>query len=190
MTNRPHHDGRRLGVAAAGALTALALALPAWTVGREPDPSTSRTSSTSSPSVPLAGRPAVALPDCPAHYGGEAPWVPAEPPSGLVLGDRLVPEPVPGAALICAYTSENHLSQRGVALAGSRRLTGSLQALPDDLGLLVEPRAMGCTDMGGRQTDYLVALTYPQGVLWVSGADGPNGCVLTSNGARTANGVQ
>jgi hypothetical protein len=134
---------------------------------------------------------------CPARYAGQAPWVPARP-SGVGVGggggSRLVPQKTPSSALICAYGGSNTAAQQaGWALSGRRSLTGGLTDLA---GLLTwQPRRVPgqeipCTDMGGRQTNYLIGLSYSGGAtIWVSATDDPNACVGTTNGEFASSGV-
>lgn len=126
---------------------------------------------------------------CPATYTGQAPWVPARP-AGIDGRARLVPAATPSSALVCAYAGDNTARQQaGWALSGRRRLTGGLAELAALLSR--QPRAprqpMACTDMGGKQTNYLIGLTYPGGGrIWVTATDDPNGCVATTNGEFTS----
>lgn len=47
-----------------------------------------------------------------------------------------------------------------------------------------------CTAVGGKQTNYLIGLTYPGGGrTWVASTDDPNDCVATSNGEFSSFGV-
>ncbi len=173
-----------LPFAAAAAVVAVVLG-SVWAVGvlgshrSAPTPATSRIS-------------ARAL-SCPARYAGQAPWVPARP-AGVGGGSRLVPEKTPSSALMCAYVGSNTASQQaGWALSGRRSLTGGLTDLA---GLLTwQPRRVpgqeiACTEMGGKQTNYLIGLTYYGGAtVWVSATDDPNGCVGTTNGEFASSGV-
>jgi hypothetical protein len=131
---------------------------------------------------------------CPARYAGQAPWVPARPAGVVGGGLRLVPQKTPSSALICAYVGSNTAPQQtGWALSGRRPLTGGLTDLA---GLLTwQPRRVPgqeipCTDMGGRQTNYLIGLSYSgAATIWVSATDDPNACVGTTNGEFASSGV-
>ena len=139
---------------------------------------------------------------CPRLYGpgptlagpGE-PWVPGSPsvPDG---GARMVPEQVPSAALVCRYpdgaidTASPDEPYR-VPLEGGVRLAGGLDAVAADLTWLPKERLGAertCTAIGGPTTYYLLGLTYPDGVVWVSGAKDPNSCHQSWNG-RFASGA-
>jgi hypothetical protein len=123
---------------------------------------------------------------CPASYAGHAPWVPARP-AGVDGRSRLVPQRTPRSALVCAYAGSNTSKrQAGWALSGRRSLTGGLAGLAGQLTW--QPRRLpgqqaACTLIGGKQTNYLIGLTYRGGgTIWVAATDDPNDCVSTSNG--------
>src|SRR5579859_7872584 len=120
---------------------------------------------------------------CPARYAGQAPWVPAQP-AGVDGRTRLVPQTTPSSALVCAYAGSNTARQQaGWALSGQRRLTGGLAALAAQLSLQPRGTPGACTLVGGKQTNYLIGLTYPGGGrIWVAATHDPNDCVATSNG--------
>ena len=127
---------------------------------------------------------------CRARYAGQAPWVPARP-AGVDGRARLVPQRTPSSALICAYAGSN-IARRltGWALSGRRRLTGGLAALAAQLTWQPRGTPPACTDVGGKQTNYLIGLTYPGGGrIWVAATQDPNDCVATSNGEFTSFGV-
>jgi len=127
---------------------------------------------------------------CRARYAGQAPWVPARP-AGVDGRARLVPTQTPGSALICAYPGSNMARrQTGWALSGRRRLTGGLAALAAQLSWQPRGQQGRCTLVGGKQTNYLIGLTYPGGGrIWVAATKDPNDCVATSNGEFTSFGV-
>lgn len=153
------------------------------------------------PSLSPAPAAATSASTCPTTYGPTTtsgrggPWVPGSPsvPDG---GARMVPERAPTAALVCRYP--DGLADTGspdaryrVPLDGSRELTGGLDALAADLTWLSRERLGAprtCTAMGGPTTRYLLGLTYPDGVVWVSGAKDPNACDQSWNG-RFASGA-
>jgi hypothetical protein len=126
------------------------------------------------------GTTVAALPSCPEKLPGQVP------PGSVPASDRLVPVQVPSAAVLCSYKgAADSQAEAGSALSGTRQLTGSLQQIPQDLAWL--PRKQSdetkmCTMMAGPSTRYLLGLTYPDGVVWVSTADDPNGCADTTNG--------
>jgi len=120
---------------------------------------------------------------CPATYAGQAPWVPARP-AGAGGRTRLVPQTTPSSALVCAYAGSNTATQQtGWALSGRRRLTSGLAALAAQLTWQPRGPVGACTDIGGKQTNYLIGLTYPGGGrMWVAATQDPNDCFATSNG--------
>lgn len=120
---------------------------------------------------------------CPAKYAGRPPWVPARA-AGLDSRARLVPPATPSSALICAYAGSNlDRRQAGWALSGRRRLTGGLTTLAAQLSWQPRGSTGFCTLAGGKQTNYLIGLTYPGGGrIWVAATHDPNDCVGTSNG--------
>ncbi|HLQ54822.1 MAG TPA: hypothetical protein VK162_11170 [Streptosporangiaceae bacterium] len=130
---------------------------------------------------------------CPASYAGQAPWVPARP-AGVDGRSRLVPQRTPSSALVCAYTGSNTANrQAGWALSGRRSLTGGLAGLAGQLTW--QPRRRpgqptACTLVGGKQTNYLIGLTYSGGgTIWVAATHDPNDCVSSSNGKFASFGV-
>ena len=126
----------------------------------------------------------VAVLTCPEVFGGKPPWVPAGP-TGVDGHSRLVPVDVPARALVCAYPGTNYeKKQSGWKLGSGRTLSAGLDRLAAELTWLPRGRARGgvCSAVGGPQTDYLIGLSYPGGVVWVSSADEPNQCIGTSNG--------
>jgi len=130
---------------------------------------------------------------CPARYAGQAPWVPARP-DGVDGRSRLVPQQTPSSALICAYAGSNTATRQvGWALSGRRSLAGDVAGLAGQVTW--QPRRVPgqqvfCTLMGGRQTNYLIRLTYPGGAtIWVAATDEPNECVDASNGEFTSSGI-
>ncbi len=127
---------------------------------------------------------------CRTRYAGQAPWVPARP-AGIDGRTRLVPQQTPSSALICAYAGSNTARQQtGWALSGQRRLTGGLAALAAQLNLQPRGTPGACTLVGGKQTNYLIGLTYPGGGrIWVAATKDPNDCVATSNGEFSSFGV-
>jgi hypothetical protein len=131
-----------------------------------------------------------AHPSCPARYAGRAPWVPARP-GGSDGRARLVPPTTPSSALVCAYAGSNLATQQaGWALAGRRRLTGGLAALAAQLSWQPRGAPGPCRAIGGKQTNYLIGLTYPGGGrIWVASSDDPSDCVATSNGEFSSFGV-
>jgi hypothetical protein len=127
------------------------------------------------------------------RYDGSAPWVPAKP-VGVDGSSRLVPQATPSSALVCAYRGSNMAEQKaGWALSGQRSLVGGLGRLADELTW--QPRSipgqqLGCLDVGGLQTNYLIGLSYPDGAtIWVSATDEPSECFGTSNGEFTSPGI-
>jgi len=126
---------------------------------------------------------------CPARYAKPAPWVPAKP-AGVDGRSRLVPRRTPWSALVCSYAGSNIGRQSGWALSGRRVLDGGLARLAAQLSR--QPRKIpgqqiACTLVGGRQTNYIIGLTYPGGgVVWVAATVDPNACVTTSNGEFTS----
>jgi hypothetical protein len=127
---------------------------------------------------------------CPARYAGSAPWVPARP-AGVDGRARLVPRTTPSSALICAYDGSNTARrQAGWALSGRRPLAGGLAALAAQLSWQPRGAPGACTAIGGKQTNYLIGLTYPGGGrIWVAATLDPNDCVATSNGEFSSPGV-
>ncbi len=125
---------------------------------------------------------------CPATVASATtrPDVPQQPTADT--GGRLVPTEVPTQALLCRYEGPQELfrSPPPVPLVGQRELTG-LERLPDDLFL---PRDLGaaryCQQPGGQRRAYLLRLTYPDGVVWVSTVTDPGGCATAGNGAFVA----
>jgi hypothetical protein len=130
---------------------------------------------------------------CPARYAKQAPWVPAKP-ADVDGRSRLVPQQAPRSALICAYAGSNMAKQQaGWALSGRRSLTGNLAGLAAQLSWqarLLPSQQVFCAGVGGRQTNYLIGLTYPGGgTMWVAATDEPGECVSASNGEFTSTSV-
>jgi hypothetical protein len=145
------------------------------------------------PAAAAGGAGRVPLLSCPVRYAGVAPWVPAKP-VGVNGSSLLVPQRTPSSALICAYSGSNlQPQQAGWALSGQRSLASGLAGLAAELTW--QPRSIpgqqiGCTAVGGPQTNYLVGLTYPGGGrIWVSATVEPNECFSTSNGEFTSWGI-
>lgn len=131
---------------------------------------------------------------CPASIAVGSGDVPRKPT--VDTAGRLVPARTPTSVLICRYGPLNNLglptSGRVVAQA---RLGGDLSGVARDLGSAkpIPLRARSdpaiqraCTDIGGPEIDYLMAVGYPDGVVWVTTAEEPNKCANASNGALTA----
>ncbi|HEV2451910.1 MAG TPA: hypothetical protein VGS62_08280 [Streptosporangiaceae bacterium] len=135
-------------------------------------------------------RTAAASPSCPARYAGRAPWVP-DRPIGVDGRARLVPPATPSSVLVCAYAGSNLARQQaGWALSGRRRLTGGLAALAAQLTWQPRGTVDACTLVGGKQTNYLIGLSYPGGGrLWVAATNDPNHCVTASNGEFSSFGL-
>ena len=127
---------------------------------------------------------------CPARYAGVAPWVPARP-AGVDGRARLVPRTTPSSAVVCAYAGSNmDRQQAGWVLSGRRPLASGLAALAAQLSWQASGTPGGCTLVGGKQTNYLIGLTYPGGGrIWVAATHDPNDCVATSNGEFSSSGV-
>lgn len=127
---------------------------------------------------------------CPARYGGPAPWVPARP-AGVDGRARLVPRTTPSSAVVCAYAGSNMARQQaGWLLSGRRPLASGLAALAAQLSWQPSGAPSTCTLIGGKQTNYLIGLTYPGGGrIWVAATHDPNDCVATSNGEFSSSGV-
>lgn len=140
------------------------------------------------PPVPSGSAPTGAPLACPQVYAGAAPWVP-DPPRGVDGQSRLIPPQPPARALLCAYDGDTGaVSQAGLALTGSRELSGGLDRLASDLTLVTRRASeVACTARGGPQVNYLLGLTYDSGTLWVSASDDPNRCNAATNGQFTAN---
>ena len=100
----------------------------------------------------------------------------------------MVPRQAPSRALICAYNVG--AGRPGSALTGTRHLAGRFAELAADLTWLPRQPAgasYACAAVGlGRQTDYLLGLTYPTGTEWVSSTDDVSECTTTSNGRFTS----
>jgi hypothetical protein len=127
---------------------------------------------------------------CSARYAGQDPWVPAQP-AGIDGHARLVPQQTPSFALICAYAGSNLASrQTGWALSGRQQLTGGLAALAAQLSWQPRSTSFVCPDVGGRQVNYLIGLTYRGGGrVWVAATQDPSGCTAASNGEFTSSGL-
>lgn len=107
--------------------------------------------------------------------------------------DRLVPQQVPTAVLVCRYEDTSIFGPTGtrerpteVELDAERVLTAGLERLPDDLAV---PRgeAFGvCSSAGGPTVPYLLRLDYPRGPVWLSTSTEVNSCAVVTNGAFTA----
>ncbi|MDQ1292789.1 MAG: hypothetical protein QG608_669 [Actinomycetota bacterium] len=166
VRRRQYRQGLSAGFAGVAAVALLVPAVSHLMTGDDPD----------------AAVAASAPPSCPAKLPGQVP-----PGSGSVPhSDRLVPVQAPAAAVLCSYKgAADSQAETGTALSGSRQLTGSLEQVAQDLAWL--PRKQSdetkmCTMMAGPSTSYLLGLTYPDGVVWVSTVDDPNGCADTTNG--------
>lgn len=130
---------------------------------------------------------------CPAQLPVEdaEPSVVAPPAAGPP--DRLVPEQVPTAALVCRYGDTGIFGPgsptarpASVALEGERTLTAGLEGVPDDLALPAGTRFGSCTEAGGPMVPHLVRFDYPAGPVWVSTSTDVNACAVVTNGAFTA----
>jgi hypothetical protein len=126
---------------------------------------------------------------CPADPGdgtGRSRTVPAPP--GVDTGGHLVPRQAPARAVVCRYQLRSYDPAKGEVRSWDLRagtLTGGLDRLGEDLWSF--PRAPGgwqpvCPLTGIlNPVDYLVALQYPGGTVWVSTA-APGQCEPTTNG--------
>jgi hypothetical protein len=116
--------------------------------------------------------------------------VPARP-AGVDGRARLVPRTTPSSALVCAYVGSNtDRQQAGWVLSGQRPLASGLAALAAQLSWQPSGAPSTCTLIGGKQTNYLIGLTYPGGGrIWVAATHDPNDCVATSNGEFSSSGV-
>ena len=129
--------------------------------------SVSAGSSSSTGSITTAAT--IAPPNCPSKYDGtNSIWVPALP-QGVDGPGRLTPNSTPTAALVCAYL---HTTADG-GLTGSRQLTGDLAPLASALS--AAPSAASAAPVACPQyfravdaDDYLIALRYPAGLIWVA----------------------
>ncbi|GAB95983.1 hypothetical protein BJY21_003676 [Kineosphaera limosa] len=130
------------------------------------------------------------------------PWLPE-----ASAGDRLVPETVPTAAIVCRYESdEEALRDRpgpthppapdalvaipDSTLTGSATLTGALDTIPAELAGL-PPATPGstpiCRAVAGPSVPYLLGLSYGDGGhLWVSTFLNPGNCSEATNGVFTS----
>ena len=153
---------------------------------------TSRTSSASSDDASSQEPPtraATAAARCPARLQAAArSEIPLPPVNGI--SSRLVPQTPARAALLCSYLGTNMDPIADQRLTTSRTLTSDLTALVRDLRWLpprIDGQSVYCTDVGGAQTNYLLALMLTDGTTaWVAAAQDPNGCVPASNGTFTA----
>ena len=140
--------------------------------------SPSATSATSAP--PRRAMPAES---CPARFPATKNGL---PPATVSSPDRLVPAQPIRAVALCSYDGTNMSPLAGRPLVEHRVLTGAFDSLT--AGLRWEPpgSAGACTLTGGAETDFLLGLTYDNGVLWIHSAKDPNDCTRTTNGAFTA----
>ena len=126
---------------------------------------------------------------CPETYQGAKPgWVPDRAPARLAQAG-LVPDAAPDAAVLCAYRGQNTKSPRGLSL--TTQFEPKPQALTRGLAELRALEAASgspemCTEIAGPATEYLLALRYGQGVVWVSTEVEPNHCTDATNGTFTA----
>jgi len=126
---------------------------------------------------------------CPEAYQGAKPrWVPDRAPAQLAQ-TALVPDAEPDAAMLCAYRGQNSESPRGLSL--TTQLEPKPKALTRGLAELRTLEAASgspemCTEIAGPATQYLLALRYGQGVVWVSTEVEPNHCADATNGTFTA----
>jgi hypothetical protein len=130
---------------------------------------------------------------CPAQLPVEdaEPSVIAPPAAGPP--DRLVPEQVPTAALVCRYGDSGIFGPgsptarpTSVVLEGERALTAGLERVPDDLAVPAGSSFGACSLAGGPMVPHLVRFDYPAGPVWVSTSTEVNSCALATNGAFTA----
>lgn len=131
-------------------------------------------------------KPAAAPLSCPTKYAGKAPWVPTAP-KGIPGNSRLVPNEMPRTAVVCSYDGMNSgKSPSHWGLAAKRRITENLGGLVDELAWqprVVPGQQFSCLAVLGRQTNYLVGLTYSHGrTIWVSTTAGVSRCVTGTNG--------
>jgi len=111
----------------------------------------------------------IAPPTCPPKYDAtNSIWVPTQA-QGVDGLSRLAPSSTPTAALVCAYL---HTTADG-GLTGSKQLTGDLAPLAGALS--AAPAAATAAPVACPQyfravdaDDYLIALRYPAGLLWIS----------------------
>lgn len=123
---------------------------------------------------------------CPASYVEKAPWVPVQH-TRIDRHARLTPQNIPTAALMCAYAGDNtYDKQSGWKLSRQRALRAGFDRLGAELAWQPRRRtdqSIACTTAGGKQTNYLLRLSYPDGTgMWVSVTDEVNSCVDSSNG--------
>lgn len=122
-------------------------------------------------------------PACPDTYvarGRTPPVPPVQEGSGPA--DRLVPAPVPAAAVICRYSPLK--AAGGSRLQGQRVLHGGLESVPDDLNVPapVSGQRSACTLVGSAQIPIRLGLSYGRTVTWVATVENVNGCQDVTNG--------
>ena len=127
----------------------------------------------SSKKTPVAGSAA----DCPAtHPDDDEYWVPSKP-SIAGADDRLVPDVTPESMQVCAYLHDDN------ELTGQQAVTGNVSEAAQTLTWLprrVGGRACALERMITDGDNYLIRLTYPDGVVWLA-APGDH-CAGASNG--------
>lgn len=122
---------------------------------------------------------------CPKTYEiGSVAWVPIGP-AGVNGKKRLVPDTKPGHATVCRYPTAGNPTERSqdTRLSGRRTLGGDLRAVTRTLSKTPggSPDEQTCRNgQGGDSESYLMGLTFPTGVIWVS-APGDE-CLGSTNG--------
>ena len=141
--------------------------------------------------------PAIALPECPSvdAVTGQSltrpVTVPVPEATASGADAALARSDAPLAATVCGYSI--HAMRTGatpdpptpsllgrIAVSNPDQLAADLHAAKPWSG------ERGCTLIGGAIDRYLIALTYPDGVIWVGVEDEPNHCLPASNGRFTA----
>ena len=141
--------------------------------------------------------PAVATPECPSvevvsgRNGTRPATVPVPEATASGSDAALARSDAPLAATVCGYSI--HAMRTGatpdrpvpsllgrIAVSNPEQLAADLHAAKPWSG------ERGCTLIGGAVDRYLIALTYPDGVIWVGVEDEPNHCLPASNGLFTA----
>ncbi len=122
---------------------------------------------------------------CPARFPGTKNGLPG--PATVSSPDRLVPAQPIRAVALCSYNGTNMDPMAGRPLARHLALTGTFEAITAVLRWEPPRLALAaCGAVGGPETDFLLGLTYDDGVLWIHSAQDPDDCTPTTNGAFTA----
>lgn len=179
----PRAGGRRRRLAVLATVVALLAAgvgIGVWAATRPGGPGDAGGSSADAPACPDS------VPNPQRSTFDLVAQVPA-PPSAPGVDGRLVPTRTPLRVLLCSYpapavSSTIALGQQVTLDASAPAAAGVLRTLQDAPTSTTDGGRV-CPDHVGPITEYLVGLTYADGLVWVAT---PGGCAGSTNGATSS----